>query len=321
VIAHLIRRLSHSLLLLAGVSLLSFVFFELAPGSFFDEMRLDPRVSGETVAMLRARYGLDRPFHVRYARWLVSVAQGDLGFSFAYNSPVAPIVWARARNTLLLAGTATLVAWLLAIPLGVWSAGREGGWGDRLSGALTAGLLAVPDLVVALVLLLFAVRTGWFPTGGMTSIDYADLGLWGKAKDLAMHLVLPTTALVLATLPGLLRHVRASMTEVLRSPFIRATRALGIPRRRLLFCHALPAAANPLVSLFGLSLASLLSGSLLIEVIMSWPGLGPLLLEAILARDLHLVIGPVMLSTLLLLAGNLLADVLLYVADPRIRAR
>jgi peptide/nickel transport system permease protein len=318
-VAYLWRRFVHSLFLLFGVSLLSFVLFELAPGSFFDEMRLNPQISPATIDALRARYGMDRPLPERYVRWLASVARGEMGYSFAYGTPVGPLLRDRAVHTLALAGTATLVAWLIAVPLGVAFAARRGQWPDRIGAAGTSALLAAPDLVVALGLLLLAVRTGAFPTGGMISPGYADLGPWARAKDIASHAFLPVCALVLGTLPALVRHVRASMIEALSSPFVRAARGHGIPRRRLLFRHALPAAANPLCSLFGFSVASLLSMSLLVEVVMSWPGLGPLLLEAILARDLYLVIGPVMVSTLFLLAGNLLADLLLYAADPRIR--
>ncbi|MGE0455085.1 MAG: ABC transporter permease [Vicinamibacteria bacterium] len=315
----LARRLGHGLLLLFGVSLFSFVLLELAPGSFFDEMRLDPRISPETIAAQRARYGVDRPLPERYGRWLTSLASGEMGYSFAYGTPVGPLLHRRALNTVGLAAAATALAWLLAVPLGVWFAARRGSCPDRVGAAATSGLLATPDLLLALALLLAAARTGWLPTGGMVSRDFADLGRLAQVADVAWHAVLPVTALVLGMLPGLVRHVRASMLEALRSPFVRAARAHGIPARRLLFRHALPAAANPLCSLVGLSVASLLSTSMLVEVVMGWPGLGPLLLEAILARDVYLVIGPVMASTLLLLAGNLLGDALLLAFDPRIR--
>jgi len=153
----------------------------------------------------------------------------------------------------------------------------------------------------------------------MSSPRFADLSAFGKARDLAGHLFLPCLALVLGSLPMLLRHVRASAAEVLEAPFVRTALAHGIPRRRLLWKHVLPAASNPLISLFGLSVGTLISGSLLVEVIMGWPGLGPLVLEAILARDFYLVIGAVMVSTFFLLGGNLISDLLLYAADPRIR--
>src|SRR2546428_7649521 len=154
----------------------------------------------------------------------------------------------------------------------------------------------------------------------MVSLGHEQMSWGAQVKDVASHLVLPVTALVLGILPVLVRYVRASVADALHAPFVRAARAHGIPERRVLFRHALPAAANPLISLFGLSLAGLLSMSLLVEVVMSWPGLGPLLLEAILARDFYLVLGLVLASTFLLVAGNLLADVLLMAADPRIRA-
>jgi peptide/nickel transport system permease protein len=313
------RRAAHGILLAFAVSLLSFGLFELVPGDFFDEMRLNPQISPATVAALRARYGMDRPLPERYARWLLSVGRGEMGYSFAYGSPVGPLLRDRALHTLALAGTATLLAWLIAIPVGVFGAARRGRWSDRISSAGTSLLLAVPDVVIALGLLLLAVRTGAFPVGGMRSPGFSDLGPWGQAWDLVSHAALPVSALVLGALPVLVRHVRASMIEALSSPFARAARGHGIPRRRLLFHHALPAAAKPVLALVGFSVASLLSMSLLVEVVMSWPGLGPLLLEAILARDLYVVVGAVVVSTVFLLAGNLVADLLLYAADPRIR--
>jgi len=319
-VGYLCRRLGHGLLVLLGVSFLSFALAEVAPGSVFDEVRLDPRISTATIAAMRDRYGLDRSLPQKYVDWLQSIPLGELGFSIAYNGPVGPLLWPRARNTLLLTVTATVFAWCIAVPVGTWAASRRGGWGDRAAAGATTVLLSVPDLLLGLGLLLLAVHTGYFPTGGMVSIRFAELGPWDKAKDVVSHFLLPVAALTLINVPVLVRHVRASLVEVLQAPFIRAARAAGIPERRLLFRHALRAAANPLISLVGLSVASLLSASLVVETIMSWPGLGPLLVEAVAARDLHLVVGAVMCSTALLIAGNLLADGLLYLADPRLRA-
>ena len=317
---YILRRLAHALVVLTGVSVLSFVFIALAPGDFLDEMKLDPQIAPETLAALRERYGLDRPLPSKYAHWVRSVLRGELGYSFAYNAPVASLLWPRARNTLVLTVTATVIAWAIAVPVGAWSASRRGRWGDRLCAAATTALLLVPELLLGLGLLLFALRTGYFPVGGMMSPRVADLGRWAKLKDVASHLVLPTSALILLTLPVLVRHVRASFIDTLSAPFIQAARARGVPDRRLLFRSALRAAANPLLSLLGLSIAGLLSTSLVIEALMSWPGLGPLLLDAIAGRDLHLVVGAVLCSTVLLLSGNLLADGLLYLTDPRLRA-
>ena len=316
---YLLRRLGHALLLLAGVSVLTFLFTALAPGTYFDEMRMNPQIAPETIAALRAQYGLDKPLPLRYASWLSSLVHGEMGFSFAYNSPVAPLLLVRARNTLLLTITSTLLAWAIALPLGTWSAERMGRLPDRLLSWGTAMLLVIPDLALALGLLVLAVRSGWFPTGGMASVGFETLSPFNKLRDVALHMILPVTALVLSTLPLLFRHVRAAIADILDAPFLLAALGHGIPKRTLLYRYALPAAANPLISLFGFSIAMLLSGSLLIEVVMSWPGLGPLLLEAILARDLYVVIGGIIFSTFFLVGGNLFADLLLYWADPRIR--
>ena len=315
------RRLLQAAFLLIGVSILTFLFSTLAPGNYFDEMRLNPQISPETVAALRAQYQLDRPLPIRYVRWVISLLHGEMGFSFAYNSPVAPLLWVRARNTLLLALTATLIAWALALPLGIWSATTLGRMPDRALSSVTAALLVIPELVLALGLLILAVRTGWFPTGGMVSAGVENFSALQKIRDILWHMELPVLALVLYALPMLVRHVRAAVAEVLEAPFLRAAESHGIRRRTLLYRYALRAAANPLISLFGFSVGTLLSGSLLVEAVMSWPGLGPMLLEAILARDLYVVIGGVLCSTIFLVAGNFLADLLIYWADPRIRTR
>lgn len=313
------RRFIHAILLLLAASFLSFALLQLAPGDFFDEMRLNPQVSERTVESIRSQYGLDRPLPIRYERWLGAMLRGNLGYSLASNSAVAPLVRVRARNTLLLSGTATLLAWMLALPIGVWSAAKRGAWGDRLSGVATSAILTVPDLLLFLALLLLAARTGWFPTGGMVSPGADEMDFWGQAKDVAFHLALPAAGLALVMMPVLVRHVRAAMIEALDSPFIRAARGHGIPRRRVLFRYALPAASNSLISLLGFSVATMLSTSMLAEVVLSWPGLGPLLVDSIFSRDIYVVVAVVMLSSVFLVIGNLLADLLLFAADPRIR--
>jgi peptide/nickel transport system permease protein len=318
---YFLRRLMQATFLLIGASLFTFLLSTLAPGTYFDEMRLNPQISQETVAALRAHYQLDRPLPVRYARWVRSLLRGEMGFSFAYNRPVAPLLLVRARNTLLLTVTATLIAWCLALPLGIWSATTLGRVPDRVLSGATAVLQVIPELTLALGLLILAVRSGWFPTGGMAAVGFENLSPIHKIRDLASHMVLPVMALVLSALPTMVRHVRTSVADQLESAFLRSAASHGIRRRVLLYRYALRAAANPLISLFGFGIGTLLSASLLVEVVMSWPGLGPLLLEAILARDLYVVIGGVLCSTLFLIGGNFLADMLIYRADPRIRMR
>jgi peptide/nickel transport system permease protein len=313
------RRLLHGLFLLAGVSLLSFLFADLAPGDFFSEMRLDPRVSAATIEALRLQHGLDRPLPVRYAAWLGSMARGEFGYSLAYNTAVGPLLLQRVPGTLWLTATATLLAWLMAIPLGIWNASHRGTWSSAGLKVILAILLSIPELLLAVILLVLAVETGWLPAGGMHSPGAESLSAVARLRDTLRHLVIPVAILVLGMLPTLVRHVSAAMAEVMDSGFALAARANGIAHRRLLFRHLLPAALNPLISLFGFSLGTLLSASLLVEVLVGWPGLGPLFLEAIMARDFALVLGVVMSSTTLLIAGNLVADLLLYRADPRIR--
>lgn len=316
---YLIRRFAHAVLLLIGATLLTFVFTALAPGNYFEEMRLNPQISQETLAALKTHYDLDKPLPERYWAWVKSLARGDMGYSFAYNAPVSPLVALRARNTLFLTITATVLSWLIALPVGIWSAENSRRWPDRTVTALTAILMVIPDIALALGLLMLCVRSRWLPAGGMVSVGFESLSFAGKLMDLGRHMILPVGILALSTQPLLVRHVRAAVAETLGAGFMRAAEGHGISRRRLLWRYALPAAANPLISLFGFSVGALLSGSLLVEIVTSWPGLGPFLLEAILSRDLHVVIAGVLLSSVFLVGGNFLADALLFWADPRIR--
>ena len=190
---YLERRLVHAILLLIGASVLCFLFSALAPGSFFDEMKLNPQISPETVSALRSQYGLDQPLPVRYGRWVKSVLRGEWGYSFAYNSPVRNLLMVRARNTLLLTTLSTLLAWCIAVPLGVWIASRSGQWQDRLGMAGTSLLLSVPELVLALALLYVLVLTHALPAGGMVSTGFDHLGPWEQRRwDVEARLASPS---------------------------------------------------------------------------------------------------------------------------------
>ncbi|HKC70097.1 MAG TPA: ABC transporter permease [Terriglobales bacterium] len=317
--SYVARRLARAVLLLFAVSVLCFLLTRLAPGTYFDEIRLNPQISPQTIALLQARYGLNQPLGVRYAHWMRSVLRGDFGFSVAYNTPVASLMWAPAEHTLLLGGVAMLLCWLIAVPVAVWSARYQGSWLDRALSLLTSFFLSVPEIVLAVGLLALVVRSHALPVGGLTSVGFDDLSAWGKAADVTRHLLAPVAILVLVGTPVIVRHLRSSVLEVLHAPFVEAARCCGIGGARLLFRHVLPAAANPAISLFGLSLAALLSGSLLVEVVTGWPGLGPLILDATLARDLDVVVAAAMLAAVMMIVGNFAADLLLLAADPRIR--
>lgn len=315
----LLRRLVGAVLLLVAVSAATFALDELAPGEPFAQMRLDPHISPDALATLERRYGLDDPLVERYLRWLGGAVRGDLGHSFARNLPVTRLVWPRVRNTLLLAVAATCLTWLLSLPLGIAAAARPGRRLDRLALGGTTALLATPELVLALLAVLLAARTGWFPTGGMAT--YGVEGGLARAADVARHLVLPSAVLALGGLPVVVRHVRAAMIDALADPAVRAARACGVAPPRLVLRHALPLAANPMTTLAGLSIAGLLSASFVVEIVFGWPGLGALLLNSIHARDVHVIVAAVLLSCLLAVAGNLAADLLLRLVDPRVRSQ
>jgi peptide/nickel transport system permease protein len=233
---------------------------------------------------------------------------------------VAPLLWLRGKNTLLLSSTAMLLAWIVGLPAGFfWAGRRRGGAWDRLFSSATSLLLCLPTVLAALLLLRLALRTGAFPVGGMSSPGLtADPPLGERAGDVLWHLALPALALSFASLGVVLRHVRAAVAEVRGATFVQAARARGLPRSRLRVHYLLLPASHPLLALFGLSVASLLSGSLLVEVVFGWPGLGPLLLDAILSRDVHVVLGAIMASAIALVLGSTAADVLLRLVDPRL---
>ncbi len=314
--SRLLARLAQGLTLLVVLSMLVFVFAELAPGDFFTESTLDPRMSEELIETLRGRYGLEQPLHVRYARWVVSVARGEGGFSIAYRRPVADLFLPRALNTLVLTGSSLLIAWMAALILGIVSAYRAGGWLDRSTLVGVAVLLAVPELLLALLGVLVGVNTR-LPLGGATSFDYDSLSGWARLVDRIEHLIIPVSVLVLTSLPILVRHVRSSVLEALDAPYVRAAHGHGIAGGRLMLAYVLPAAANPLITLFGVSLGGLLSGSLVIEGALGWPGLGPLLLESLTNRDLHVLLAGILGACAFLMVGNLIADALLVLTDPR----
>jgi peptide/nickel transport system permease protein len=298
-IRFLLRRLGLGVMQIAGVSVLAFALMELAPGDYLDDLRLNPQIPAETVERWRVQFGLDQNVQTRYLRWAGSVIRGDFGESLAYATPVRVVIGERVGRTIQLSSCALLFAWSAAIPLGVWCAAYPGGWGDRIAGSVASILIVLPDVVLGLLVLLLALLLNLGPLNG--------------------RLLPAALALAAISFPAVFRHARSAVTGTLALPFVDHLRACGLGEKRILFRQVLPAALNPLISLFGLSLAGLTSSSLVIEVTLGWPGLGALLLESILARDAAVVLAAVLISSLLLLGGNLAADVLLYVADPRIR--
>ena len=316
----LLRRLLSLIPLLMGVTLLAFLLIYLAPGDFLSQMAENPTISPDTIEAMRRKFGLDQPWFVQYFLWLKNVFfHLDFGESFAYRQPVFSVIIPRLGNTLILAVAAAIVAWGIAIPLGILAAVRQYSWVDKSASLFAFIGLSIPELFFALLMMYFAAKTGLFPVGGMRSLDYSDLSFGGKLLDLAHHLFLP--ALVLGTVPtaGRMRQMRANLLDVLRLDYVTTARAKGLDENKVVFKHAVRNAINPLITLFGFTIASLLSGSFIVEIVMAWPGLGSLTLEALLKQDLYLVMGSVVIAATMLVLGNLIADILLAVADPRIK--
>ena len=314
---YVLRRLLQLVPLLLAIAVLTFLLLKLAGGYTLPD---DPRVTPQLIEAMRHRFGLDRPWLVQLGMYLENlVLHFDLGESFSLQRPVAAVLGECVLNTLLLALAGAVVTWALAIPLGVIAAARRNTAVDRgLSVAAFLGL-SVPEVVSGLLLLMFAARTGWFPAGGMRSLDWDAMAWPARVFDLLRHLALPALVVGLVPLAGRMRQMRASLLDVLRLDYVTTARAKGLGEGAVVWKHALRNALNPMITLFGYTLGSLLSGSLVAEIIFSWPGLGRVTYEAILARDQYLVVGSVLMAAVMLVMGNLAADLLLVAADPRIR--
>ncbi len=313
-----LRRLLQMVPLLIGITFFSFVVVDLAPGDFFGALRLNPSISPEMIRELEVEFGYGEPLPVRYARWLWRVLHLDLGISVAYRVAVVELIASRAVNTVILAVASMAFTWLLAIPIGIVVALRRGSATDRaLSFAAFLGM-SVPSFFLAFLFMYGALETGWFPIGGTTSLDYPLLGLWEKIADRAAHLVLPVIVLGTGGMASLMRLMRSNILEIKSADYVRTARAKGLPEYLVVGKHILRNALNPFVTLAGYELGTLLGGAALVEAVMNLQGLGTLMLDAVRSLDLYLVMGSVLMSSILLLLGNLLADVALTLVDPRI---
>jgi peptide/nickel transport system permease protein len=311
------RRVVAALVLVAVVSSGALLLTLMAPGDFASE--LFGGASADAIAAERARYGLDRPVTTQFVDWLGRAARFDFGVSLIYHRPVAELVRQRALNTSILALAALLVATGLGLPAGIVTGSRRRGLLPALIRAASIVLLSLPSLVTSLVLVMVAARTGWFPTGGMQSVAAADAGALAALADLARHLPLPALAIALPLAAMIERVQSQSLDETLAMPFSRATLARGASFRRLVWRDALRPSVGPVAAMYGFILGSLLSGSFVVEVITSWPGLGRLMYDALRARDLFLVAGCAAAGSFFLAAGAFVSDLVQAWADPRLR--
>lgn len=323
---YLLRRLFLAVPLLFALATLLFFLAELAPGDAADVF-LHPGLTAELQEQIRTNLGLDQPIGTRYVRWMGALLRGDLGYSHSYSAPVATVLGRVLPNTLLLTGTALVLAFLVGIAVGVVQASRRN---SLLDSALNVGVVffySIPAFWLGIMLILifgYGARTLWawpfhFPISGAASVDYDLMGPVGRVLDRAWHLVLPAATLVLVLAAGVARYARSGMVEALGQDYVRAARARGLSERRVLWGHALPNSLLPLITVFGLYLPVLFSGAVFVETVFAWPGMGMIMVEAVATRDLPLVLAGSLLFAVFVVLGNLIADVLYAWADPRVR--
>lgn len=317
-IKYIFKRLLQTIPLLIIVSMISFFIIRLAPIDPLAELRLNPSISQETLDKEIKRLKLDKPIYIQYFSWAKSFVKGDLGYTSA-GEKVTTKLKERIPNTLLLTSIVIFLTWIIGIPLGIFAAvKKETAW-DRILTVISSIGMAIPSFFFAILMLMFAVKSGWFPVGGLTSYNYNEMSILNKFLDLTKHLILPVTVLFTISLSGLQRQMRANMLEVLDSDYVKFARAKGLSEFKVIFKHALRNAVNPMITLLGFEFAGLLSGAALTEYVFQYPGLGRLILEAVMKSDINLVMASLMMGTIMLIMGNLLADILLMITDPRIR--
>lgn len=317
---YIIKRILQTIPLLIMVSFISFFIIRLSPVDPLAELKLNPSISPETVQKEKERLGLEKPIIVQYGKWAISFVQGDLGVT-SNGEKVSQKLKERIPNTLLLTTLVILLTWLVGVPLGIVAAIHWKTAFDRILTVLTSIGMAIPSFFFAVLLLMFAVKTGWFPIGGLTSPNFTDMNVIQKIIDIAYHLVLPGFVLFTISLAGLQRQMRANMLDVLDSDYVKFARAKGLSEGIVLYKHALRNAINPMITLLGFEFAGLLSGAALTEYVFQYPGLGRLILEAVLKSDINLVMASLMMGAIMLVLGNLIADILLIITDPRIRVK
>jgi peptide/nickel transport system permease protein len=317
---YVLRRLLAAIPVLLGVTILTFLVMHVTAGDYVPGLAYNPDLKPADIARIKANLGLDRPIWIQYISWVGGILHGDFGRSLIDGSPVSSHIVERLPNTLELTVTAIVLGVLISIPLGVSGALRRGSKVDNFFTVVATTGFAVPQFWLGLILILFfsvqlhAWGLPWLPSSGA----YAAFN-GGDPLDRLLHLVMPAVVLSFFYLSVWSRFVRSSMVEVLSQDYVRTARAKGMPERRVVYQHALRNAVIPLVTLVGLELPALVSGGLVVEVVFGWPGIGRLLYERALQLDYTTVMGITTFAALLVVLGNLLADVLYAVLDPRIR--
>ena len=318
-IKFIIKRLLALIPVLVGVSLLVFFILDLAPGDPA-KAALGEQARPEDIEAFREEMGLNDPFIVRYVNYMLGLCQGDLGTSYKTRDPVGEEVWARLPNTAMLALTSTVVAILLALPLGIIAAIKQNTLFDGISMFISLLGISMPVFWMGLLLILFfSVKLGWFDLYGLVGRNYAQLDSWGQFLDKANHLVLPIITLVIVSVGSLMRYTRTNMLEVLNADYIRTARAKGLSEKKVIYHHAFRNTLIPLVTVVGGSLPGLFSGALITETLFAIPGIGYTSYQAMVAGDIPFSMFYMTFLAVLTLAGNLISDILYAVVDPRVR--
>ncbi len=318
---YIFRRILTIFPTLLLVSVVSFFVIQIQPGSFTDAFLEDPRFTKETAERIRVNLGLDKPLIVQYGNWVWGiVTRGDFGYSFLNNRSVTSLIGERILYTVEIAGLALLFSWLVAIPLGIYAAVRKNSPGDAIASLTGYVGLAIPDFLLALILVSIILKLGGTNVGGLFSKEYIDAPWsWARLKDHLAHLWLPLLVIGPNHIATLQRQMRASMLDVLNQDYIRTAKAKGLAERVVTYRHAVRNAINPLVSIAGLQLPELINGTIISSFVLALPAIGPFLLDAIFSKDQYVVMTVVLLSSVMLIVGNLIADITLAIVDPRIR--
>lgn len=320
ILLYILKRILQTIPLLIIVSMISFFIIRLSPVDPLAELKLNPSISKETLKSEQIRLGLDKPLPVQYLLWAKGFVQGDLGVTTT-GEEVSVKLAERIPNTLLLTLVVIFLTWSVGVPLGILAAVNWKTPFDRVLTVITSVGMAIPSFFFAILLLIFAVKSGWFPVGGLTSYNFNEMNLFEQIFDIAHHLFLPVVVLFTISLAGLQRQMRANLLDVLDSDYVKFARAKGLSEFKVIFKHALRNAINPMITLLGFEFSGLLSGAALTEYVFQYPGLGRLILEAVLKSDINLVMASLMIGAIMLVLGNLIADILLILTDPRIRAK
>ena len=316
--SYIFKRLLQGIPIIIIVSFISFFLIRLSPVDPLAELKLNPSITKQTLEAEKIRLGLDKPIIVQYFIWGKNFIKGNMGTTVS-GEKVSSKIKERAFNTILLSLNVIFWTWIIGIPLGIIAALNYRSSFDRILTVLSSVGMAIPSFFFAILLLIFAQKTGWFPIGGLTCPNFSSFNTWQKILDIAHHLFLPTLVLTTISLAGLSRQMRSNLLDVLDSDYVKFAKAKGLTPFKVIVKHALRNAINPLVTLLGFEFAALLSGAALTEYVFQYPGLGRLILEAVMKSDINLVMASLVIGSFMLILGNIIADILLKLTDPRVR--